>query len=79
MHRFAGNFTHDRSFARTEWLCRCGNAKEEESHLLSGNCGIYGDIREKYETDIKDDDLVMFFTEVLDRRDQLEEEEKEAL
>ena len=79
MHRFAGNFTHDRSFARTEWLCRCGNSKEEESHLLSGNCEIYGDIRQKYETNIKDDDLVLFFTEVLDRRDQLEEEEKEAL
>ena len=72
---FAGNYTKDKRFARSHWLCRCGE-KEEESHLLSGNCEVYGEIRWKY-TNLNDDkQLVDFFNEVLARRDKLEEEEK---
>ena len=78
MHRFAGNFTHDRSFPRTEWLCRCGGSTEKESHLLTGKCEIYGDIRQKYNTSLNDEDLVKLFGEILARREKLEEDDIEA-
>ena len=48
----------------------------EESHLLSGNCEVYGEIKNKYSNLNDDAQLVKFFNEVLDRRDKLEEEEK---
>ena len=76
MQPFAGNFSHDRRFAQTEWLCRCGISKEEEGHILSGNCEVYGDIRQKFNTSLSDSELVQFFSEVLARREKLEENDK---
>ena len=73
---FAGNYSKDKRFAHSDWLCKCGEAKEEESHLLSGNCEVYGELRNKYPNLNNDTELVKFFNEVLDRRDRLEEEEK---
>ena len=76
---FAGNYSKDARFAHTNWLCRCGEAKEEESHLMSGNCSVYGEIRRSY-SDLNDDkQLVDFFNEVLSRRDELEEKEKNEM
>ena len=73
MMPFAGNYQRDQWFARTDWLCRCGQAKEEEGHLTSGNCEVYGDIRANY-SDLNDDNqLVNFFKEILAKRDELEE------
>ena len=70
---FAGNYSHDNRFLLTNWMCKCERSKESESHLLSGNCIIYGDINVKY-TDLKEDiQLVKFFSEVLERRDKLNE------
>ena len=31
---FAGNYSHARKFAKTDWLCFCQEASEKESHLL---------------------------------------------
>ena len=74
MSSFAGNFTNDKRFAKTEGLCRCKRVREEESHLLSGNCQVFGSIREKY-GDLEDDEsLVSFFNEVLSLRDFIDEE-----
>lgn len=73
MQPFAGNYSHDRRFARSEWLCQCREAREEESHLLSGNCPVYGEIWAKYDKLDDDDNLVNFFNEVLNLRDELEE------
>ena len=78
MHPFAGNYTKDRRFARTEWLCHCKKSKEEELHLISGNCEVYGEIRAKYDNLNNDMDLVNFFNEVLAKREEIEEKEKEA-
>ena len=76
MMSFAGNYSKDRRFARSNWLCKCGKSREEESHLISGNCEVYGEIRSNY-SDLNDDkQLVDFFNEVLSRRDELEEKEK---
>ena len=72
MPPFAGNYGHDRRFSHTEWLCFCGEVREEESHLLAGSCRIYGSIRQKY-GDLEDEsDLVDFFNEVLEKREELE-------
>ena len=76
MQPFAGNFSHDKRFARSQWLCRCREAREEEQHLLSGSCPVYGDIRATYGDLREDKDLVAFFGEVLERREELEEEEE---
>ena len=50
-------------------------AKEEESHLFSGNCEIYGEIRSKYDNLNDDMNLVNFFNEVLAKRDEIDEKE----
>ena len=77
---FAGNFSHDKRFAKSNWLCRCG-MKETESHISSGTCQIYGDIWQARGDLRNDEDLVKFFSAVLERRsllERLEEEEREA-
>ena len=77
---FAGNFSHDKRFAKTNWLCRCGR-KEIESHITAGTCPIYDDIWQARGDLRKDEDLVKFFSLVLERRNllnRLEEEEREA-
>ena len=33
---FAGNYSHDRRFAGSQWLCKCQEAREEESNSISG-------------------------------------------
>ena len=72
MQPFAGNYSHDRRFSRTEWLCQCRESREDESHLLSGNCSVYGELLAKYDNLDDDDTLVKFFNEVLSMRDELE-------
>ena len=74
---FAGNYNKDKRFARTNWLCRCKVSKEDESHLLEGGCPVYGSIRRRYGSLDSEDDLVKFFSEVLNERERLEDEEKE--
>ena len=75
MDRFAGNYSHDRSFARTGWMCHCGLEREEVSHLTSGTCPTYKDIFEKFDNLSSDENLVKYFGEVLARRDALEQED----
>ena len=75
MQPFAGNYSHDRRFSRTEWLCQCRESREDESHLLSGNCSVYGELLAKYDNLDDDDTLVKFFNEVLSMRDELEANE----
>ena len=68
----AGNYSNDNRFSKTSWLCACGEEREEEPHLLSGRCKVYGDLTHNF-SDLSDDDqLVQFFSQVLARRDQLE-------
>ena len=60
---FAGNYSHDRKFAKTNWLFKCKEAREEELHLMSGQCKVYGDLTHKF-SDLTDDNaLVDFFQE----------------
>ena len=70
---FAGNFKHDKRYAKTNCRCLCGVEVEEESHLLSGRCKVYGDLRSMV-VDVRDDhQLPTFFAAILKRREQMEE------
>ena len=72
MQLFAGNYSHDRGFKKSDWLCFCKDAQEDEAHLTSGQYKVYRDLCEKYSDLTDDDSLVQFFDEVLSRRDELE-------
>ena len=71
---FAGNYFHDRRFAGSQWLCKCQEAREEEAHLLSGLCKVYGDLTLQYDDFSDDNNLINFFNDVLARREQLDKE-----
>ena len=68
MQLFAGNYSHDRRFKKSDWLCLCKESREDEDHLTSGQCKVYGDLSEKYGDLTDDENLVQFFSEVLARR-----------
>ena len=71
---FAGNYSRDPRFARTDWLCRCTKARENESHLVSGECEVFGGLKEKHGNLEDDENLVNFFNKILTLRDALDEE-----
>ena len=73
---FAGNYSHNRKYAKSDWLCRCRKAKEDESHITSGNCQVYGDLSSQFGDLQEDKNLVEFFNAVLDRRDTLEDKDR---
>ena len=57
---FAGNFKNDKRFSGNGGLCRCSRNLEDEPHLLSGNCEVFGDIRVKY-GDLRDNESLVRF------------------
>ena len=71
---FAKNYSCDRRYARTGWLCKCEESREDESHILSGQCKVYGDLIDRYQDFTDDENLVQLFTEVLARRDELDKQ-----
>ena len=76
LKEFAGNYSRNKKYEKTNWQCKCKQAKEDESHLIEGNCEIYKDIRGSYEDLDSDENLLAFFNEVLERRGKMEEEER---
>ena len=76
LEKFAGNYSNDRRFASTEWLCRCLEAREEESHLTSRRCTVFGDLKERFGDLHDDENLVQFFHEVLARRDEIDRQKE---
>ena len=78
MSSFAGNFSKDKRFAKSNWLCECKRSSETEAHILEGKCEAYFKIREKYEDLSSDEDLVSYFIEVLEERERLQEEEERS-
>ena len=73
---FAGNFSHDRRFAKSDWLCRCKATKENKSHLASGSCEVYGDLNSQFGDLGEDKNLVEFFQAALQRRETLEDSDR---
>ena len=51
--------------------------REEEGHILSGSCEVYGDLKSQFGDLNEDKNLVDFFRAVLDRRDELEDEDRQ--
>ena len=74
LQKFAGNYSKDQRFAKTNWLCRCGE-KEVEVHLE--RCQVYSDIASRYNNLREDSQLVAFLGERLERREALERLEAE--
>ena len=72
MSEFADNFSKDKRFMRTNWLCRCGDQRESESHILE-ECLVYEDIRNEYENINDDTQLASFLAKVLERRDLIDD------
>ena len=78
MQPFAGNYGKDKRYQKTSWKCACGLALEQEEHLEGGECPVYGDIREEFPDTLGDNERLDFFTQVLERRKELEEEEQRS-
>ena len=76
MQAFAGNYSHDNRFSKTQWKCRCDTSIENEAHLIEGFCPVYGIVREKYDDLENDENLIKMFNEILSMRENLEEEER---
>ena len=76
---FAGNYPNSNKFKKSNWLCKCGIEKEQESHIIEGKCESYEDIRNKYDDFENDESLLEYFKEVIQRREKLEEEERSCL
>ena len=72
---FASNFKNDKRFAKTNWMCRCEEEKENQSHIR--DCSLYSDITEKYPSIEDDIDLVQYLHEVLTRRDLIDNMENQ--
>ena len=45
---------------------------EEESHLTSGKCKVFGDLKGRFGDLHDDENIVQFFQEVLTRRDKID-------
>ena len=74
---FARNFSHNRPYANLDWLCRCKSVREEESHITSGSCEVYGHLKSQFGDFKEDKNPADFFWAFLDRRDKLEEEDRQ--
>ena len=61
LQRFAGNYLNDKKLAKSGWLCRCQMAQEEEGHLISGQCTVYGDLTDKFSNLTNIESLIQFF------------------
>ena len=69
---FAGDYLGDKRYAKSDWLCKCQEAREEELHVMSGRCKVYGDLPQTFGDLSNDENLVNLFTAVLARRDYLD-------
>ena len=74
---FAGNYSHAKKFEKTNFMCRCEEAREEERHIMSTDCPVYADIRQQFSNLNDDKELVKYFTLVLARRDELDSQRKD--
>ena len=69
---FAGNYSHSKIYAATNYLCRCNEAREDEFHLTSGDCKVFDELLDKFGDLSNDENLIKFFGEVLSRRDEID-------
>ena len=77
MQAFAGNYSHNKIYAKSNWLCLCLESREEESHLKSGDCKVYGDLTQQFSDLTCDENLADLFRQVLARRELLTKQTNE--
>ena len=65
-----------RGLQKLTGFCRCKASVEDEGHIVCGVCSVYGGLRTQFGDLGEDQNLVAFFTAVLDRRDELEEDDR---
>ena len=65
LQNVAGNYSKDRRFAQTDWLCRCRKSRENEDHLISGECEVYGSLTQKHDNLDEVENLIKFFNKAL--------------
>ena len=70
MQPFAGNYLHYNKYADSDWKCACVQEIENEDHLLSGDCPVYGDLLPEGFDVTNNQDLVKLFSSILERRDK---------
>ena len=58
-------------------MCKVEKSKEKYKHITSYNCPVYSDISVKYHDSYKDEDLMSYFNEVLERRDMIDSLEQD--
>ena len=76
---FAGNYSHSKKYATTNYLCRCNENREDESHLTSGDCKVFGDLLDKFGDLSNYENLIKFLGEVLSRRDEIDKLDTDIL
>ena len=74
-----GNYLHSKKYAATNYLCRCNKAREDESHLTSGDCKVFGDLLDKFGDLSNYENLIKFSGEVLSRRDEIDKLDTDIL
>ena len=66
---FAGHYSHTRKFEKTNSICTCEKAREEERRIMSTHCHVYAHIRKQF-SDLNK--LLKYFIIVLAKRDGLD-------
>ena len=74
LQNFAGKHSNDNQFTKTNWLCRCLESKKNEPHLTSRK--VFGHLKERFGDLSEDENLVLFFQEVLARRDEMDKDDE---
>ena len=69
---FAGNYSHSRKYEKTDFMCRCNEAREDERHVTSRDCPVYADIREQFSELDNNKDLMKYLKMVLARGDEID-------
>ena len=63
-------------FEKTQFMCKCEEAREDERHVTSRDCPAYADIREQFSELNDDKELMRYFKMVLTRRDELDSQKE---
>ena len=71
---FAGNYSHDRRFEKTQFMCRCLQARAGVPPAIRNMSSLFRH-PEKFADPLSDENLVEFFNMVLVRRDEIDDKE----
>ena len=76
MLKFAGNYSHDERFRKSNWLCEACDLQITEDQVHITQCSGYTDLKVSRDIEFNNDDLVSFYQDVLARRDEIDKEKR---